>query len=407
MLQLTLESAFSNTLTVSELNNYVKSTLEEDYLLKRASIKGEISNCTLHKSGHVYFTLKDENSSIDCVMFKPYAKNLNFSPTEGMGVILKGKVSLYAKTGKYQFYCNSMEKDGIGDLFIKFEKLKEKLENEGLFSEKYKQKIPKYPKNIGIITSPTGAAIKDIIKVARNRNSSVNLIIHPAVVQGESAAKTVIAGLSELNKLEKIDLIIIARGGGSMEDLWCFNDESLARAIFESKKPVVTGIGHEIDFTISDFVSDLRAATPSNAAELTVYNEHELKSIIDNFERILKHRIKIEIANRSYELDILYSKIEKNSPKSKIEKQKLHIDRIMTLMNHEIKNRISYELKRFEKSYSLLNAYNPLNVLNKGYSIIQDENEKIISSKNLLKTENDVKITLKDGTVDAHITLKE
>ncbi|WP_459202423.1 exodeoxyribonuclease VII large subunit [Methanococcus sp. CF] len=407
MVQLTLESAFTDTLTVSELNSYVKTTLEEDFLLKRASIKGEISNCTIHKSGHVYFTLKDEHSAIDCVMFKPYAKNLNFSPAEGMGVILKGKVSLYEKTGKYQFYCNFMEKDGIGDLFVKFEKLKEKLESEGLFSEECKQKIPKYAKNIGIITSPTGAAIRDIIKVTRNRNSSVNLIIYPAVVQGESAAKTVIEGISELNKLEKIDLIIIARGGGSMEDLWCFNDESLARAVFNSKKPVVTGIGHETDFTISDFVSDLRAATPSNAAELTVYNEYELKSTIINFEKILNHKIRNKIENMSYEIDLLYSKIEKNSPLSKIEKQKLHIDKIMTQVHHEIKNKISYELKRFEKSYSLLNAYNPLNVLNKGYSIIQDKNEKIMSSKNSFKTENDVKITLKDGTVDAHITLKE
>ncbi|MBM7408719.1 exodeoxyribonuclease VII large subunit [Methanococcus maripaludis] len=407
MLQLTLESSFSNTLTVSELNSYVKSTLEEDFLLKRACIKGEISNCTLHKSGHVYFTLKDENSAIDCVMFKPYTKKLDFSPAEGMSVIIKGKVSLYTKTGKYQFYCNEMEKEGLGDLFIKFKKLKEKLESEGLFNEEYKQKIPKYPKNIGIITSPTGAAIRDIIKVTRNRNSSVNLIIYPAVVQGESAAQTVISGISELNKLEKIDLIIIARGGGSMEDLWCFNNESLAREIFESKKPVITGIGHETDFTISDFVSDLRAATPSNAAELAIYNEYELKSMINNLERMLKNRMKTEISNRSYELDILYSKIEKNSPKSKIEKQKVHVDKIRAQMNHEIKNKISYELKRFEKSYSLLNAYNPLNVLNKGYSIIQDENEKIISSKSSLNLENDVKITLKDGTVDAHITLKE
>ncbi|ABR55495.1 exodeoxyribonuclease VII, large subunit [Methanococcus vannielii SB] len=407
MLQLTLESAFSNTLSVSELNLYVKNTLENDLILKRASIKGEISNCILHRSGHIYFTLKDEEGAIDCVMFKGDARLLNFIPKDGIKVIVTGKVSIYAKTGKYQVYCNSMEKEGIGELYIKFEKLKEKLEKEGLFDELKKKKIPRYAKNIGIITSPTGAALTDIIKVTRLRNRSVNLLIYPASVQGENAPSEIINGISKLNNHKDIDLIILARGGGAIEDLWCFNDESLARAIFKSEKPIVTGIGHEIDFTIADFVSDLRAATPSNAAEISVFNEFELISKLKNLEKNLSTKILTDISKKAYEVDFLYSKFEKNSPNSKIEKQKAILERYNALITHEIKNKFAYELKRFEKAHSLLNAYNPLNVLNKGYTIIQNPDGRIISSKELLKSKKELKIIFKDGIVDVNITLKD
>lgn len=265
------------TLTVSQLNRYVKNTLDADFILNNASVKGEISNLKIHSSGHIYFSLKDEGSKINCVMFKSYAYKLNFNLENGMNIIAHGNVSVYGKEGSYQLYVKEMKREGIGDLYIAFEKLKEKLKNEGLFDESNKKEIPRFCKKIGgVITSPTGAALRDIINVTKRRNKGIELLIYPALVQGTDASKTLVDGIKTLNKVEDVDIIILARGGGSIEELWAFNNEDLAYTIYNSKKPIITGVGHETDFTIVDFVSDRRAPTPSAAAEIAAFDREVL-----------------------------------------------------------------------------------------------------------------------------------
>src|SRR5471030_150510 len=258
------------TLTVSEVTNYIKRMLDNDFILSNLSVKGEISNLKYHGSGHIYFTLKDSNGKVNCVMFKGSAVSLDFVLEEGMEVIIKGRVSIYPATGSFQLYCDEIKKEGIGDLFIKFEKLKEKLSKAGYFDEACKKPLPKYPKKIGIVTSPTGAAILDIINVSTRRSKLVDLILYPASVQGINAYKEIITGINYFNKKKSVDIIIVGRGGGSIEELWNFNEEELAKAIFNSKIPIISAVGHEIDFTISDFVADVRAATPSQGAEIAV-----------------------------------------------------------------------------------------------------------------------------------------
>lgn len=279
--------------SVSNINKYIKMVFDKDPFLSYVAIKGEITNFKAHSSGHLYFTLKDETSTIKCVMFKSAAQNLNIKLQDGVAVIVMGTVSVYDVGGTYQVYVKSITLDGIGELFAKYEELKKKLEAEGLFSPMYKKKIPFMPNRVGVITSPTGAVIRDIINVSTRRFSKVNLLLYPAAVQGDSVATTVISGLRYFNQTNSVDVIIIARGGGSFEDLFGFNDEALAREIFASKIPVVSAVGHETDFTICDFVSDLRAPTPSAAAELVYPSEMELISKLDT----LKLRLKSSVVN--------------------------------------------------------------------------------------------------------------
>lgn len=276
------------TLTVSQLNRYVKNTLDADFILNNASVKGEISNLKIHSSGHIYFSLKDGGSKINCVMFKSYAYKLKFVPENGMDIVVEGNVSVYEKEGSYQLYCKAMKREGIGDLYIAFEELKEKLKKEGLFDDAHKKEIPRFPKKVGVITSPTGAALRDIINVTKRRNKGIELLIYPALVQGIDASKTIIEGIKILNKVEDVDIIILARGGGSIEELWAFNNEELAYEIYSSKKPIITGVGHETDFTIVDFVSDRRAPTPSAAAEIAVFDREALIKEILNYKYNIK-----------------------------------------------------------------------------------------------------------------------
>ena len=270
---------YIKVLTVTALNGYIKKIIDSDFILNNANVKGELSNVKIHTSGHVYFSLKDAFGKINCVMFKSQASKLRITPRDGMNVIIKGKVSVYEKDGAYQIYCDSMETDGEGQLYLAFQNLKEKLEKQG-FLISHKKNIPLFPMRIGIITSPTGAAIKDIINVTTRRNLKVNILIYPALVQGINASEDIIKGIKYFNSLKNVDLIIIARGGGSIEELWAFNEEKLAYAIYNSKIPIITGIGHETDFTIADFVSDFRAPTPSAAAEIAVKNLEELNNEI-------------------------------------------------------------------------------------------------------------------------------
>ncbi|KZL94222.1 exodeoxyribonuclease VII large subunit [Clostridium magnum] len=391
---------YIKTLTVSALNNYIKKVLDSDFILSNSNITGELSNFKIHSSGHIYFSLKDQHSKINCIMFRSAAKELKFMPENGMKVVVKGRVSVYEKDGAYQLYCDEMKPEGMGELYIAFEKLKSKLQNQGLFNEEHKRPIPLYANKIGVITSPTGAAIKDIINVTKRRNRNVEIIIYPALVQGINASRDIIKGIETLNGIDDIDIIILARGGGSIEELWCFNDESLALAVYNSKKPIITGVGHEIDYTIVDFVGDRRAPTPSAAAEIAVFNLEEFKNKILSYKNTMSVIVNMILMEKRSKLDLMKKNLSANSPRVLIVNEYNNIDRLREIITIKIKRRIEKDKERLVKANALLSAHNPLNVLNKGYAIIEDENRNIISKVAVLKEASSVKVTLKDGSTE-------
>lgn len=391
---------YIKTLTVSALNNYIKKVLDSDFILSNSNITGELSNFKIHSSGHIYFSLKDQHSKINCIMFRSAAKELKFMPENGMKVVVKGRVSVYEKDGAYQLYCDEMKPEGMGELYIAFEKLKSKLQNQGLFDEEHKRPIPLYANKIGVITSPTGAAIKDIINVTKRRNRNVEIVIYPALVQGINASRDIIKGIETLNGIGDIDIIILARGGGSIEELWCFNDESLALAVYNSKKPIITGVGHEIDYTIVDFVGDRRAPTPSAAAEIAVFNLEEFKNKILSYKNTMSVIVNMILMEKRSKLDLMKKNLSANSPRVLIVNEYNNIDRLREIITIKIKRRIEKDKERLVKANALLSAHNPLNVLNKGYAIIEDENRNVISKVAVLKEASSVKVTLKDGSTE-------
>ena len=392
-------------ITVSQLNRYVKNLIDNDEMLEMVYIRGEISNFKNHYTGHMYFTLKDESSLIKCVMFKTYTSNLNFVPKDGMSVVILGSVSVFERDGVYQIYVKGMEIDGIGALYAEYEKLKAKLEAEGLFDSAHKKPIPLLPKSIGIATSKTGAVIRDIINVTTRRFPSVNLKLYPSAVQGKGAAETIVKAIRYFNEAKNVDVIIVARGGGSLEDLWPFNEEATARAIYESKIPVISAVGHETDFTIADFVADLRAPTPSAAGELAVPEVKEMKWRISESNR----KLAILLSKR---LEIVKSKFY-HLKDSRVLKDPYCIikDRILTvqglekeLVNQQRLNITENKIK-LVKTISMLDTLSPLKTLKRGYSIIEndDEEKHIISSVKELKAGDLVKIVLQDGEKKAKI----
>lgn len=393
-------------LTVSALNNYIKKVMDNDYILNNVHVKGEISNLKIHNSGHIYFSLKDEFGKINGVMFRSDAENLKFIPENGMDVEVTGRVSLYLKDGSYQLYCNKMEPVGIGDLYVTFLKLKEKLEKEGLFDERRKKAIPFYPRRIGVITSPTGAAIRDIINVSTRRNKNCNILIYPSLVQGKGASQDIIRGIEYFNTIEDIDTIIIARGGGSIEELWSFNDEELAYAVYKSKKPIISGVGHETDFTIIDFVSDRRAPTPSAAAEIAVPSLVEMEERIEVLRTLLHNNVYNKINSKSNALERLKNRLKLTSPINEIVNSYNHIDNLKNRLSHHMKLSLEVKKEQLSKNYALIAAYNPLNILNKGYSIIQDKEDQVISSIEELKKQEKLKILLKDGKIEARVSFE-
>lgn len=388
---------FIKVLSVSEINNYIKKVIDNDFILNNASIKGEISNFKLHSSGHLYFTLKDEFSKLNCVMFRSDTEKLDFIPENGMKIIVKGKISDYVKEGTYQLYCKEIKLDGLGELFIAFEKLKVKLESEGLFDTKHKKVIPEYPLKIGVITSPSGAAIRDIIHVIKRRNKLTDILIYPTLVQGSAAADNIIEGIHYFNDKDDIDVVILCRGGGSIEELWAFNEEKLAYEIYNSNKPIITGIGHEIDFTIADFVSDKRAATPSAAAEIAVKNITEINEKLQLLKSMFLKNMEDELKESYNNTNRLSSSLENYSPINFIINQYDYVESLKDKLDVNLKFKMKREKEFIISMNALLNAHNPLNVLNKGYSIIQDEEDKIICDINNLVKQDIVKVTLKNG----------
>ena len=418
----------NNYITITEVNKYIKEIINEDLLLKKVYLKGEISNFKAHSRGHYYFTLKDENSRIAAVMFSFNNKNLKFVPYDGMKVLVTGKIDVYEASGSYQIYVEDMMPDGIGALYVAFEELKKKLQEEGLFDKEKKKKIRRIPKVVGIVTSPTGAAIKDILTTIKRRYPVCETILFPALVQGELAAKDIASKIklaNEVKDIYKIDTLIVGRGGGSLEDLWPFNEEIVARAIYESTLPVISAVGHEIDITISDYVADLRAPTPTAAGELAVPDINTIITYLDtaasrsytalnniinnNYKRLdnIKNSYILTKPMTMYEikeqkLDILIDNLDRVITKI-IDNQRV---RLFTYSNSYILNNpnmlYKYSDQKLSHIISKLDVLNPLNTLNRGYSMVKKD-DKVISSIKNIKEEDIITISLKDGNVSSKI----
>lgn len=393
-------------LSVFEVNNYIKKILDNDFILNNLSVKGEISNLKYHSSGHIYFSLKDDYSKINCVMFKNDAYNLDFVMKDGMSVVVKARASVYNANGSMQLYCTEIQNSGLGELYIKYQVLKEKLEKEGLFDIYNKKPIPDEVKRIGVVTAETGAVIHDIINVTKRRNKTIDIVLFPAKVQGDRAYLSLIDGLNYFNKSKSVDLIIIGRGGGSMEELWNFNEEGLARAIFNSKIPIISAVGHETDFTISDFVSDMRAATPSQAAEIAVKDIEDLKGKAQNLKTLLIKSMDSIITSKKSLLEISTHRLNLNSPEYKISNEMIEIDRLKEKLNSNIENKLFAFRSELQIMSGKLDGLSPLRILDKGYSVIKKENKIISSRKELLKT-GEIEIVLKDGSVIGEFISKE
>lgn len=392
-----------NPITVTDLNKYIKGRIDNDEMLNNVLVKGEISNFKNHYTGHMYFTLKDENSLIKCVMFKTYTTHLSFMPKDGMKVIVLGGVSVFERDGVYQIYAKAMKEDGLGNLYVAYEELKNKLSNEGLFDEKYKKPIPFMPKTIGVLTSNTGAVIRDIINVSTRRNPNVNIRLYPVPVQGNGAGEKIAEGIEFMNKNKLADVLIIGRGGGSIEDLWPFNEEVVARAIFNSKIPIISAVGHETDFTIADFVADLRAPTPSAAAELAVANIDDVRENLRAYNNRYKVSLKkkIELMKMSYEKCMTRQAFK--NPTQKINEQYMLIDMKVKSLQNSILLKIKEDKTKFVKEVAKLDALSPLKTLTRGYSIISKQDGRIAKEVKDLSQGEKVSIRLSDGSVDAQV----
>ena len=391
-----------NAVTVTQLNKYLKDRFDEDENLNAILVKGEISNFKNHYTGHLYFTLKDENSLIKCIMFKSYAEKLAFKPKDGMKVMIFGTVSVFERDGVYQIYAKSMMEDGIGDLHEKFEQLKAKLEKEGLFDEKHKKTIPLYPKIIGVLTSQTGAVIRDIINVSTRRNPNVYIRLLPVPVQGPGAAEQIAEKIKLMNEKNLADVLIIGRGGGSLEDLWQFNEEIVARAIYDSKIPIISAVGHETDFTIADFVADLRAPTPSAAAELAVPDIYELKRKIQSYQD--RYRISLKKKLEIMELrlkNVMKSKIF-TDPMRRIIDNSVILDDYIKRMENAIKKANTERKSRYIEIITKLDTLSPLKTLLRGYTLTE-MNGNIIRKSEQLQKGDIISIKFCDGKKDAEI----
>lgn len=411
------------SLTVTDINNYIKNIVDGDFFLSNVTLKGEISNLKFHTRGHLYFSLKDENSKINAVMFNYKNLGLNFIPKDGMNVIVKGKVSVFTTGGSYQITVSNMKEDGIGNLYILFEELKRRLEREGLFSPEHKKKLPRIPKKVGVITASTGAAVKDIISTINRRFPLTEIILFPTLVQGVGAKENIVKMINEANESD-VDVIILGRGGGSIEDLWAFNEEIVARAIYNSNKPIVSAVGHEIDFTISDFVSDMRAPTPTGAAELVVPSKVEIQSYLNDYKgriiSVINKKIKSYTDTFSklkntyilknpismYEIDEqkLDNMLEKlgSIMTYKLEREKSELNNLSKMISPDMLNRLDKEKIKLENIETKLNLLNPENILKKGYSLTLVEG-KIVKSINSVKKGSIIDTKFSDGIIKSEV----
>lgn len=387
-------------LSVSQLNMYIRSQFDSDENLVNVFLCGEISNFTNHyKSGHLYLSLKDEKSVIRAVMFALNARKLRFLPQDGMKVIVRGRVSVYEATGQYQLYIEDMQPDGLGALNLAFEQLKRKLEAEGLFSQERKKQIPKYPERIGVITSPTGAAVHDITTILARRYPLAEVVFCPVLVQGSGAAPQIVAALNKFNRLRCADVIILGRGGGSLEDLWSFNEEAVARAVAGSRIPIISAVGHETDFTICDFTADLRAPTPSAAAELAVPDRNELMQDIQYTAWVLNQRIQTEINNQKQRLDTAVSGYSFRKPRELIDFYRIRVDHAASRLSTGIRQKMEMSRTGFSAVSGKLNALSPLATLSRGFCMVYDEKGKSVIKAAQVQEQERITVRFQDGNV--------
>ena len=382
--------------SVSRVNNYIKRLLDSKPVLNNIWVKGEISNCKRHSSGHIYLTLKDESSVLKAVMFRGSASTLDFEPVDGTTVIAHGRISVYEAGGSYQLYIEDMVLDGIGDLYREFEKLKAKLQEEGLFDNKFKKPLPKFPKRIGVATAPTGAAVRDIINVITRRYPMAEILIYPTLVQGNGAKESIVSAIEYFDSTKAVDTIIVGRGGGSIEDLWAFNEECVARAIFACQTPIISAVGHETDFTIADFVADFRAPTPSAAAEVSVPSIDELYRLIN----IYKSRMKNSVITRNETFRRTLNRLIPRNPQDKINQLSQKLDMRIQTLEQVYRLNINYRKRSLSEKAAKLDALSPLKTLNRGYSIAVNDDGKVLKKKSDFTKEMQFKLKLQDGDMD-------
>lgn len=385
--------------TVTEVNSYIKTMFMRDYALNQIYIKGEVSNCKYHTSGHIYFTLKDGQGQIACVMFAGQRQGLRFKMTEGQSVIALGSVNVYERDGKYQLYAREIILDGAGKLYEKFEALKEQLAAEGLFSEAHKKPIPQFAKRIGIVTAQTGAAIQDICNISKRRNPYVQLYLYPALVQGVAAAPSVVKGIQTLDQMN-LDVIIVGRGGGSIEDLWAFNEEIVARAIYAAKTPIISAVGHETDVTISDFVSDLRAPTPSAAAELAVTELQAITDAMNAYQMRMLQLLKLKISSYRKEIETLGLRLNYASPIYQIQQKRQNLIDMEERLTSHMMNQVMKKRHELQIYIERIHGLSPITQLNRGYALVV-KGEDVVHSIDKVKKDDTVTISVKDGDIEA------
>lgn len=397
------DAAEKRILSVSQLNTYLKAAFDRDPFLASVNLRGEISNFTNHKSGHLYFTLKDETGLIKCVMFRSSACKLVFEPENGMKVICHGRVSVFVRDGQYVYYVDKMEPDGIGALYLAYEQLKKKLEAEGLFDPARKKKLPKIPMRIGVITSPTGAAIRDILNILGRRFPFAEVMLYPAQVQGTPAVPELVQGVKTFNRLNNVNVIIIGRGGGSIEDLWAFNSEELARTVCASRIPVISAVGHETDFTICDFAADLRAPTPSAAAELAVPETAELKHKFDNIINRMGTLIDTDLSLKKQRVKALAERRVLNTPAYIVDDKRLEAENLSRRLEFALTDQLRRRQQCFGSLTAKLEALNPMSVISRGYSAVFDEKGTLVKSVEQIEIGDVISFRTTDGSVDGKV----
>ena len=389
-----------NIYTVSQVNSYIKSMFAQDFALNKISVKGEISNCKYHPSGHIYFTLKDGGSQIGAVMFSSQRLNLKFRLEEGQQVVVQGTIDVYERDGRYQLYARQITREGTGDLYLRFEQLKQELEEMGMFDGSYKQPIPKYARRVGIVTASTGAAIRDIMNISARRNPYVQLVLYPALVQGTEAKYSIVRGIETLDAMG-LDVIIVGRGGGSIEDLWAFNEEMVARAIFNCSTPIISAVGHETDVTIADYVADLRAPTPSAAAELAVFDYSQLEAKCQLYQRTLERTMKNRLERVRYRLNQCRLKLELYHPSRVINEKRQRLADLESRLTRVMSKRLEAYRHRLALDSGRLQALSPLAQLGRGYSFVTGRDGKRLDSVKQAAKGDQLRIELRDGTIVA------
>ena len=396
-------SDYSEVWTVGELNSYIKDLFEIDYRLQDVEVSGEISNFSLARSGHLYFTLKDEKAQLRCVMWRSAAERLRFAPKDGDAVVAGGRVSVYEASGVYQLYAERLEPAGRGNLALAFERLKEQLADEGLFDPAHKKPIPAFPSKIGIVTSADAAALRDILNVLRRRYPLVQVLIAPTLVQGEQAPAQIVRALQWLDGRSDLDTLIIARGGGSIEDLWAFNDERVARAVFAAHHPIISGVGHETDFTITDFVADLRAPTPSAAAELAVPDREELYPLVLGLQNGLAADIKSRIQEARWEVQSLGQQLALHNPRRGLDGSRQRIDMLVNRLDQSMERRLTTARNRLALLEARLTAVNPQAILARGYAIVRDPNGRLLRTAANATVGQHLHVQLSDGVIEVEV----